>query len=581
MVLLGESHFDVLEVSRRHADDLLLKAWDEGVGAQLERVTLGLSAFESLSVDEAFEIDDGYVAVLGSAFFNDNELGMALLEAIQLRAQLFFGYFGIGRRNFDAFVIAKLHFGLDGYFCLEFEGFALGELLDVDLRTVNRLYARFLEGIGIRRRKQDVDRVLVEALHAEAGFEHAPRYFAFAEARNVHAAYDFLECLVERVLDLLRSDFNVDRDDVRFYFLPSSCHLCCPLQKIGALRRIYTCNKPLHYNESAHRLQEKSAFAVSFLQIRYLAQGAASLLVAESELSGNAVCMPDLVLIRGPVYSQQKGKVKRRRMAVDCGLFLAQHALVGRAAVKVLQALLPQLAGEMRKRRIRRLGDSLHPLHDAPHRNGVVLQSERGAFNLQLDPLAETLQPHGPGHASALQALQSLVLDDGMKLLFLQPAENRVVDLGASQMSRPLQREQLLVEHRVVLHDIQNLLHVGFVLIPARQRSLAKLFLVGILLLPVPRIGKCRFQPGQKIFPFLIVALLAARLQQELEQPLGLSILLGFEHPRQLLLIVIERPGQQIDIMFFLLAGKIVGSRNGTTALLSLTPIIHQITRQL
>ena len=83
LVLLGELDVDVELLAGLVADDLLLKAGDEGAGAQHQRVVLGLAALESDAVHEALEVDVNGVAVLGSTL-TGQQTAVAVLHALDL-----------------------------------------------------------------------------------------------------------------------------------------------------------------------------------------------------------------------------------------------------------------------------------------------------------------------------------------------------------------------------------------------------------------------------------------------------------------------------------------------------------------
>ena len=83
LVLLGELDVDVELLAGLVADDLLLKAGDEGAGAQHQRVVLSLAALESNAVNEALEVDVNGVAVLGSTL-TGQQTAIAVLHALDL-----------------------------------------------------------------------------------------------------------------------------------------------------------------------------------------------------------------------------------------------------------------------------------------------------------------------------------------------------------------------------------------------------------------------------------------------------------------------------------------------------------------
>ena len=83
VVFLGEFNVDVELVARLMADDLLLKAGDEGAAAERQRVVLRLAALERGAVDKALKVDVGNVAVLGRAITGQHA-GVAVLHALEL-----------------------------------------------------------------------------------------------------------------------------------------------------------------------------------------------------------------------------------------------------------------------------------------------------------------------------------------------------------------------------------------------------------------------------------------------------------------------------------------------------------------
>ena len=90
-VFLGESDLDVLLVTRLAADQLLLEAGDEAVRAQREGIILGRTAFESLAIDLAEEIDHDLVALFRRAV-----LGLEILCRLGQTVQRFL-HVGLGR----------------------------------------------------------------------------------------------------------------------------------------------------------------------------------------------------------------------------------------------------------------------------------------------------------------------------------------------------------------------------------------------------------------------------------------------------------------------------------------------------
>ena len=67
LVLVGEGDLDVDLVARGGADQLVLEVVDQLARAERQQVVVGLAALEGLAVDEALEVDQHRVALLGGA----------------------------------------------------------------------------------------------------------------------------------------------------------------------------------------------------------------------------------------------------------------------------------------------------------------------------------------------------------------------------------------------------------------------------------------------------------------------------------------------------------------------------------
>ena len=111
-IVLREGYVQILFVADFHADYLLFKTGDKGVGAQLKAVTLGLAAVKTLAVQEAVKINVGGIAHLSFAL-HGNHTGVALFHALQLIVQLFLGHFGLVLLKLQTLVLAQSYFGID------------------------------------------------------------------------------------------------------------------------------------------------------------------------------------------------------------------------------------------------------------------------------------------------------------------------------------------------------------------------------------------------------------------------------------------------------------------------------------
>ena len=87
LILGGELHLNVELVAGLVADDLILKAGDEGAGTEHQRIVLRLAAFKGHAVHEALKVDVSGVTVLGLAL-TGQQTAVAVLHALDLGLHL-------------------------------------------------------------------------------------------------------------------------------------------------------------------------------------------------------------------------------------------------------------------------------------------------------------------------------------------------------------------------------------------------------------------------------------------------------------------------------------------------------------
>ena len=185
---LGEGDVQILFLADLHAGHLLLKAGNEGVGAQLQLVTLGLAAVKALAVEEAVKVDVDRVAHLGGAVLHGDLAGVLLAGLLQLLGHFLVAGLGDVLGGLQALVLAQGDLGVQG----DGEGVAHGALFgdfhvldggltdDAELTLGDAL----LEGLG----GQLVHGVLVENLAAVHVLHDGAGSMALAEAGNIDAA---------------------------------------------------------------------------------------------------------------------------------------------------------------------------------------------------------------------------------------------------------------------------------------------------------------------------------------------------------------------------------------------------------
>ena len=209
-VVLGERRVDGLLLARGDADEALLEAGDEPAGADLDELVAALAARERLAVDRALEVQDHEVAV-GGRPVDDLQAREALAHVLQL---LLDGL-GIGARlapgDLESAVGAERgagpHADLEG----ERERLALlGQLAQVDVGVAHGRDARLVDCRHVPVRQAAANGLVEDRLAADALDDDGRRDLAGAKARDLHLAPELARLDLQRALDLLRGDLDVD-----------------------------------------------------------------------------------------------------------------------------------------------------------------------------------------------------------------------------------------------------------------------------------------------------------------------------------------------------------------------------------
>ena len=181
-ILLREGDVDFFLIARFHANESFLETRNEGMGAELEGVILGLAAVEGFAVDETLEIEDDGVAFFGFAF-NDRKLGGSGKTLGDGIGDLFFGNGNDGALLFDSGVSAKGDFrhGRDR----ENEGeFLVRDLADIHAGAIERLDVFLVEDARISRGEDFVQGGVHDAGRIDMGHGHGFGGLARAETLN-------------------------------------------------------------------------------------------------------------------------------------------------------------------------------------------------------------------------------------------------------------------------------------------------------------------------------------------------------------------------------------------------------------
>ena len=206
-VVLGEGDDDVALVAGLHADDLLLKAGYERIGAKLEIIVLGRAAVKLLAVDEAGKVDRDMVAHLRLAL-NIEQAGVALLDIVHLFVDLALVKRFVVLRNLEALVLTELHFRIHADLKGVDQLFVLGDLLVDQARRTDALKAA-VGTAGLERILcQRLDGIGVEHFLAVHALDDGARSLALAEAGHVEMVLVLFIYFVDRIVKDIGRDLH-------------------------------------------------------------------------------------------------------------------------------------------------------------------------------------------------------------------------------------------------------------------------------------------------------------------------------------------------------------------------------------
>ena len=216
VIILGEGDVEILLFAGLHADDLILKAGDEAAGTELELVVLALAALERLAIVEAFEVDDGDVALLGLAV-NRDKAGVALGHLVQALLNVISADLDLFLLRGQALVLAELDLGIHGNGRLEGEAVLVDLVVhDLDLGIADNVEAALADGLRICLGQGDVNGIAVENTRAVELLNHLAGGLAGAEAGNAELTARLGVSLGNSGFKFLRADLDGHRDSALF-----------------------------------------------------------------------------------------------------------------------------------------------------------------------------------------------------------------------------------------------------------------------------------------------------------------------------------------------------------------------------
>ena len=184
MVILRESYVNIHFLIDLSTDQLILESRDKAVGTDGQIIILTFAAFESNTVNKAFEIQLDHIAALNCTIIYVDGTGILFLLFFKFSLDLVIAYGYVSLLNLYAFVLTKSNFRLNSYGCSEDERFAGFDLYDIDLRAGNDLQFALFGCIMISHRHNTVGSILIEDTCAIHFLNHFTRSFTFSESRK-------------------------------------------------------------------------------------------------------------------------------------------------------------------------------------------------------------------------------------------------------------------------------------------------------------------------------------------------------------------------------------------------------------
>jgi len=206
------------------ADEVLVDLGDDGTGSDLVDVVVCGETFDLFTLVSSRDVDRGVIA-LPRAALDGLELTELATDLIDTFFDLFFGWLRAGDFDPQGVVARNVDLGADLDGGIEDERtlfHATGDVVvgrrdEVDVVFDDRLEEEVGHGV--------FDGLPAGNLFAEMGLEHLPRYLARPKARQPDLPRQFLECRVDRGLELVLID--LDRQLHFVVFKLGHCALHC------------------------------------------------------------------------------------------------------------------------------------------------------------------------------------------------------------------------------------------------------------------------------------------------------------------------------------------------------------------
>ena len=226
VILLREGYVYILLLANLGADQLILKARNEAVGADLQRVVLALAAGKSLAINKALEVqgDEIILCHLG-AFLSLNHISLTIQHTGQLQLNCLVINSILLNLNLQALVLAQLNLRLLGSSCLEHQ--ILAQLLgnNLELRAGNDVDFLLLQCIKESLWCSNLYSLINDIFLAYMALYNHLWSLALAEARDVHLAGNLLVCSLISLIQLCSrySDFKFNLRVLQILYVYFHC----------------------------------------------------------------------------------------------------------------------------------------------------------------------------------------------------------------------------------------------------------------------------------------------------------------------------------------------------------------------
>ena len=192
MVSFGEGYVDIKFFTDVVANNLILKAFDEGMRAQLQIKAFCLAAIESNAVNGAQIVNVYNIAQLCCSICYFNLSCVLLLHLFQFLHNVFICYFCGNLFYFQTLILTQFHFRLYSYIADEFCALAGLNIVNIQSGSGNNVQTQFLYCCHVFIGEDVVDCIFIEKAFAILCFNQLSGYFTLSEAGQRQIIFVFV-----------------------------------------------------------------------------------------------------------------------------------------------------------------------------------------------------------------------------------------------------------------------------------------------------------------------------------------------------------------------------------------------------